>query len=193
MSLAKAVSTSTGLISYDATEKALEARGALEGVIHGHFNAVAGRNEFELVDTLFTVGRPAPGPYAVERYARALFCDDDTPLHFSDGTWSRKAAGHWTKGGEVVVTQRDAHPDDRIDAIRQQIVTAGLMQSDRSRGVQRRPDQPVTWYVVTNEPLPIAVDELMANDELLPTKWQVAVARGLFPKPTSLPIKRYTY
>ena len=181
LEVACAVHKTVGVITYKNTEAALKERRALDGLIHGHYGDIAGKNEFEDVDALFTFGRTEPTPFAVEVLARGLFYDSDTPLTFSeDGSYVEADDAHWTKDGQHVLATRRAHSDPRIDAIRRQVVTANLMQSDRTRGVQRTPDRPVTWYVVTNEPLPVPVDELWTNADLVPSKWQVAAARGRF-------------
>ena len=181
LEVARAVHKSVGVITYLNTKAALEERGALDGLVHGHYGNIAGKDEWRNVDALFTFGRTEPKPFAVEAQARGLFYDSDTPLSFSEtGAYVEADDAHWTKDGQHVLATRRAHSDPRIDAVRRQIVTANLMQSDRTRGVQRAPDRPVTWYVVTNEPLPVPVDELWTNADLVPSKWQVAAARGLF-------------
>ena len=165
-----------GLNTYKATEEALPGE-ALRGVIHDHFGDIAGKDGYREVAIHITVGRPEPAAFDAERDARALWYDSPEPLELT-GAFGEIDDWRWNAEGEAIKTQRRAHLDRRVDAIRRQVTTAALLQSDRTRGVRRTAEAPVRWLILTNEPLPLPVHEFCSITDIWPTRFEVAAIRG---------------
>ena len=147
-----------------------------------HHNAVAGRDEWGPqpggpgVERLVVVGRTLPRPGSVEAIAEALtgcalkvrasrFDRQDAAIHLADGT--------------AISTEADRHPDPVAEAVRWQICEGELIQIiGRARGVSRTSADPVEILVLTDRPLPLAVDEAVTWDALAPTAGDLMLAQG---------------
>ena len=165
-----------GLNTYKGTEEALSPE-ALSGVIHDHFGNISGKDGYRDVALHITAGRPEPKALDAERMARALWYDSPEPLTLT-GSYGDEDDWRWSSEGEAIKCHRRSHLDRRVDAIRRQVTTAALLQSDRTRGIRRTAENPVTWLVLTNEPLPIRVNEFCSIDDIWPTRFEVAASRG---------------
>ena len=58
-----------------------------------HFNGVRGIDRVKNHDVAIVIGRNQPPVEAVENLARAIFCEDETPLNLT-GNWIDKARGY---------------------------------------------------------------------------------------------------
>lgn len=111
----------------------------------GHFNAIAGRDDWGDVDLLVVIGRPMPPPKAVERMAGAI--NGDAPATV-EGWYQRADAFRLQRVSDrlvvPVLAESDFHPDETCERIRQRICVGEIIQAiGRARGVNRGPDNPV--------------------------------------------------
>ena len=129
----------------------------------GHYNAVAGLDQYRDVRLLILVGRTQPGPAAVEALAATL--SGSMPDSVADGeqfSWyPRVRRGIRLRDGSGVAVIGDRHPDDLCEAIRQQINEAELIQAlGRARAVNRDALSPLDIDLLFDVVLPIEVDEV---------------------------------
>lgn len=147
-----------------------------------HHNAVAGRDEWgpqpdrSGVERLVVIGRTLPRPGSVEAIAEALtglalearasrFDRQDAAIHLADDT--------------AISVEADRHPDPLAEAVRWQICEGELIQIiGRARGVNRTSTNPVEILVLTDRPLPLAIDEAVTWDTLAPTPGDLMLAQG---------------
>lgn len=147
-----------------------------------HHNNVAGRDEWgpgpgrDGVRRLFVIGRTLPKPGAVERMAEALTgCAVTDPV----ARYDRQDAAIHLADGTAVSVEADRHPHPIAEAIRWQICEGELIQIlGRPRGVNRTAANPVEILLLTDRPLPIVVDEVVAWDSLVATPVDHMLAEG---------------
>jgi hypothetical protein len=135
-----------------------------------HFNAVAGLNGFKNVGLMISIGRAAPSPLEIEDQIAAITGRD--PQRLPEGDWFMKAKGTIKlRDGSEVKVDCYMHPDPIVEAWRRHKHTSCVIQMiGRARPYNRTADNPLTIYVLSNEPLDIPVDEVLdwEKDELEP-------------------------
>lgn len=166
-----------------AIEEALPSVGPLPGGLElGHHNAVAGRDEWGPGDDrpgisgLVVVGRTSPPPADVERMAECLTGRAVTPL----ASWyPRLAVAREMADGTTTSAEADRHPDPVAEAIRWRICEGELVQIiGRARGVNRTEADPVEILVMTDAPLPLPIDAVLAASDLAPGPIELMLAAG---------------
>lgn len=132
-----------------------------------HFNAVAGRDEWEFPDGetvkggdvrgVIVLGRPMPPPAAVERIAGVLTGRAvETPL---SGWYPVEAVTLRGRDGSARTVEADRHPDPLVDAVRGAICDGELLQAiGRGRGVGRSVASPLDVLIFGNVPLPLPAE-----------------------------------
>ena len=169
------------LITYKGLEAVMLSEGLIvSNMMTNHFGATAGKDGMRNVPLLIIVGRPEAAPFDAERLAKAIWFDSPDPIVITNA-YDEINDCRWLKDGQALRCQRRAHIDPRVDAVRRQITTAELIQANRTRGVQRSKDNPVTIIYITNEPLPFPIDQVIESNDLWPKKIDVAAARGIIP------------
>ena len=153
-------------------EKAFEEMKPLlpPGIVVRHFNAVAGLNGFKDIGLMISMGRAAPSPLEVEDHIAAITGRD--PQRLPKGDWFMKAKGIIKlRDGREVEVDCCIHPDPLVEAWRRHKHTSAVIQMiGRARPYNRTADNPLVVYVLSNEPLDIAVDEVLdwEKDKLEP-------------------------
>ena len=172
--LARATNGRVLVVVQKAVEDYWRQAGPIPGNVElAHHNAVAGRDEWgpqpDRAGVVLTivVGRTLPRPASVEAIAEALtgralevrcsrFDWQDAAIHLSDGT--------------AISTEADRHPDPLAEAVRWQICEGELIQIiGRPRGVNRTSTNPTEILVLTDRPLPLAIDEAVTWEDLSPS------------------------
>ncbi len=161
------------------------------------FGAVAGRDKWGDVRLLVILGRPQPGPAAMEWQAAAItgaavlkieYSKEDDPTK----TWYPKTDTFRFKkqGGEVIrlPAQADCHPDALCERLREETCTGQIVQAiGRARGVNRKAvsdagtyNGPVEVIVLTDAVLPntLPVDEFLSDDDLAISPFDLMLAEG---------------
>lgn len=107
-----------------------------------HYKNVSGIDAYRDVRLSISIGRPAPGPGAMEDIAGALSGSQPykVPPNANGFHWYEKAKfGIRLKDGTGVETVSDLHPDPLVEAVRWQINEGELIQAaGRARGVNRK-------------------------------------------------------
>jgi hypothetical protein len=135
-----------------------------EGISLAHYNAIAGLDQFKDVRLLILVGRPQPGPDAVETIAGMLSGSmPETVTGGSNGfNWySQVRRGIRQKDGSGVAVDGDQHPDPFAESVRQLITEAELVQAlGRARAVNRSLQAPLDVEMLFDTVLSVTVDEV---------------------------------
>ena len=157
------------------TQKEVEGRlmlaGLPKGIALGHFNALAGLDEFKGVRALCLVGRTLPTVVAAETLAGVLTGREvpRTALP-ADGKlrwYGRDWLGLRMAGGDGFGVQGDRHPDPTAEAVRWQVCEGELMQAlGRARAVNRTAESPVAIDILSDVVLPVTVDAVVQWEEL---------------------------
>lgn len=131
-----------------------------------HFGAIRGIDRWKHHDAIVIIGRNEPPIAEVEKLARAVWCTARDPLKCS-GDWVTEVRGYRAAGsgaGSGVDVVR--HPDDRVQAILEQLREAESGQAiDRLRLVHNAQAKDV--YLLSNIPLDVDVDEFVDWDDLM--------------------------
>ncbi len=90
-----------------------------------HFNAVAGMNSFERLESGIVAGRTEPPAHEVELLARALWPNAGLQL---TGSYERQRARLTMANGSERWTEINGHPDNRVARVLSQIRDRGLQQ-----------------------------------------------------------------
>ena len=127
-----------------------------------HYNDIAGLDAYKDVRLLMLIGRPQPGPEAVEAYAATLTgimpecIGDDEAFNWYDSV----RRGIRMKDGSGIAVMGDQHPDEMCEAIRRQICEAELLQAlGRGRAVNRDASSRLDIDLLFDVVLPIEIDE----------------------------------
>ena len=133
-----------------------------------HFNALAGRDGWGDIRTLFVVGRTQPSPAAVEAMAGALTGEAVTPI---EGWYPRTDVDRLQIISGQVMTlagETDRHPHPIAEQCRARIAEGEVMQAiGRGRGVNRQECNPLDVFVLTDVPLTIPVYSFIPDDAIL--------------------------
>jgi Bifunctional DNA primase/polymerase, N-terminal/Primase C terminal 2 (PriCT-2) len=134
------------------------------GISLAHYNAIAGLDQFKDVRLLILVGRPQPGPAAVETIAGML--SGSMPVAVTGGSngfnwYSQVRRGIRQKDGSGVAVDGDQHLDPFVESVRQLITEAELVQAlGRARAVNRSLQAPLDVEMLFDTVLPVTVDEV---------------------------------
>jgi hypothetical protein len=135
-----------------------------DGIALAHYNAIAGLDQYKDVRLLILVGRPQPGPDAVETVAGML--SGSMPETVTDGSngfnwYSQVRRGIRKKDGSGVAVDADQHPDPFAESVRQLITEAELVQAlGRARAVNRSVQAPLDVEMLFDTVLPVTVDQV---------------------------------
>jgi putative DNA primase/helicase len=178
------------VVGQKAAIELLRAEGLPEGVQTAHFGATAGLDRWRAVRLIIVIGRTAPSPQDIEDLAEAL---GRRPVECVAGWYDRAPGALNMRGagagpavysagarGQDGTPGTDRHPDRLADAWRWQKCEGELMQTlGRGRGVNRTAEDPLQIDLLTNVPLPIAVDEAATFESFEPTPAALMAARGV--------------
>lgn len=135
-----------------------------QGISLAHYNAIAGLDQFKDVRLLILVGRPQPGPDAVETIAGMLSGSmPATVAGDSNGfSWYQQVRrGIRLKDDSGVAVDADQHPDPFAESVRQLITEAELVQAlGRARAVNRSVQAPLDVEMLFDTVLSVTVDEV---------------------------------
>jgi hypothetical protein len=131
-----------------------------------NFEAIRGRDEARETPNLVIVSRPLPGPVEVEQMAETIFGRRLEKI--PDGGWyPLHAVGRLMTDGTGRRALAYRHPDPLVEAVRFAVCEGELLQAvGRGRGVRRTAETPLRVLIVTNVPIPVAVDQLTAWGDL---------------------------
>ncbi len=129
-----------------------------------HFGAIRGIDRWKNHDAIVVIGRNEPPIAEVEKLARALWLSHHEPLRCG-ADWVTEVRGYRTAGTRLGVDVV-RHPDDRVQAVLEQIREAESVQAiDRLRLVHNV--QAKNVYLLSNIPLDVDVHELVDWDDLM--------------------------
>jgi hypothetical protein len=135
-----------------------------EGISLAHYNAIAGLDQYKDVRLLILVGRPQPGPDAVETIAGML--SGSMPTTATGGSngfnwYDQVCRGIRLQDGSGVAVDGDQHPDPFAESVRQLITEAELVQAlGRARAVNRSVQAPLAIELLFDTVLPVTVDQV---------------------------------
>jgi putative DNA primase/helicase len=169
------------VIGQKAAVDALRALGLPANAEAVHFNALSGLDRWREVAGMMVLGRTLPAPLTVERLAAAL--TNRPPLTSrGDVAWwygrvERRIA---LADGGVHATTGEEHADPTAEALRWAICEGELVQAvGRGRGVNRTPETPLEIDLLTDVVLPVAVHEVLAWEEVQPSRHDIMAAAGV--------------
>jgi putative DNA primase/helicase len=146
-----------------------------------HFNALSGLDRWREIAGMMVLGRTLPAPLTVEALAAAL--TNRPPLTSrGDVAWwygrvERRIA--LAEGG-VHATTGEEHADPTAEAVRWSICEGELVQAvGRGRGVNRTAETPLEIDLLTDVVLPVAVHEVLAWDEVRPSRHDIMATAGV--------------
>lgn len=139
------------IVCNQALEEDLRAQGPLPPDVElGHFNGLRGVDRYRDVRGIVGVGRPQPGVADAERLAGIL---SGRAVEAIGGRFPTRATTLQGRDGSAATVEAPEHPDPLVEAVRRQVCQAELLQIiGRGRGVSRSEDDPVTVYLLGNEP-----------------------------------------
>jgi hypothetical protein len=135
-----------------------------EGISLAHYNAIAGLDQYKDVRLLILVGRPQPGPDAVETIAGML--SGSMPVTVTGGSngfnwYDQVRRGIRLQDGSGVAVDGDQHPDPFAESVRQLITEAELVQAlGRARAVNRSVRSPLDVELLFNTVLSVTADQV---------------------------------
>ncbi len=169
------------VIAQKAAIDALGTHGLPRNVAVAHFNALSGMDGWRDVAGLMVIGRTLPAPVTVESIAAAVtnrvpatsrgevewwYASTERQINLADG-------GVHPVSGEV-------HDDPTAEAARWSICEGELIQAlGRGRGVNRTTDNPLEIDLLTDVVLPVTVDEVLAWDDVRPSRHDMMAAAGV--------------
>jgi hypothetical protein len=157
------------------TYEAIEGRFALPGFRTGHFNAIAGLDEFRDVAAGFIIGRPFPDASELRTLALAL---TGRPIPPEASRLETRGALMADGSGASVSVRAYADPD--LEALRSAITENEIVQAiGRVRGVNREADNPVDVFVLADVALPLPLASLRSWNATRPDDLDRMIARGV--------------
>ena len=169
------------VIGQKAAIDALQALGLPANAEAVHFNALSGMDRWREVAGLMVLGRTLPAPTTVEGLAGAL--TNRRPLvSRGDVAWwyEREERRIALADGGVHAVAGEVHADPTAEAIRWSICEGELIQAlGRGRGVNRTAETPLEIDLLTDVVLPVAVHEVLAWDEVRPSRHDIMAAAGV--------------
>ena len=148
-----------------------------------NFGAIRGLDEAREVPRLIIVSRPLPSPGDAEMMAETIFGRRVDRLP-SEDPYPKTPVGRLMADGTGRRALALRHPDPLVEAVRFAICEGELLQAvGRGRGVRRMAESPLEVLILTNVPIPIPVDEVIAwrglSDNAGPL--DLLAAKGLVP------------
>ncbi|GJD98104.1 bifunctional DNA primase/polymerase [Methylobacterium isbiliense] len=148
-----------------------------------HFGALAGLDRWRTAAGMIVIGRPAPTPGSMEAAAGVITGEPALAIFADDGRkgwYPRSTAGIRLATGSAVAVEHDQHPDALVDALRWQVCEANLLQAiGRLRPLRRDAASPFFLDIISDVPLPLAVDAVETWDEARPPAWMVMADGGM--------------
>ncbi|WP_197492317.1 DEAD/DEAH box helicase family protein [Phaeobacter gallaeciensis] len=174
----------------DLADKLRESDDIASDVKINHFAALRGSNDAEDCSAIFIAGRNMPPPFEVDLKARALFWDDEEPLQHDAAArpsgLSEPSERLPVQLRGYVQSSRNPMPqsgvmvpsfsDHRIEAIHAQIRDAETMQAIGRLRLVHSPYRKRV-FLLSNLPVEVEVDELVAFDELMPDRLEMEMMR----------------
>ncbi|MDR6306447.1 hypothetical protein GGQ85_004179 [Nitrobacter vulgaris] len=165
------------VITYKTLVEEWEQAGGLPNNVRlAYFGNLSGLNDFENVAGLIVIGRLLPPVLEMEALA-AVF--SGTPVPESDRTWIERKdgtkrlgyamvdGGILTASGAVVATKMFRHKNPTVEALRQLVTEAELIQAiGRARAHRRTRGATCRIDIVCDIPLPIVVDTVVPWDSV---------------------------
>jgi hypothetical protein len=153
------------------------------GWVIWNFGAIRGLDEAREVPRLIIVSRPLPSPGDAEIMAETIFGRRVDRLP-SEDPYPKTPVGRLMADGTGRRALALRHPDPLVEAVRFAICEGELLQAvGRGRGVRRTVESPLEVLILTNVPIPIPVDEVIAwrglSDNAGPL--DLLAAKGLVP------------
>ena len=130
-------------------------------VFLGHYGDLKGTNDFEKVDALILVSRPAVQPKIAEEAAAIISGKNIVTLGDTQEWYPRKqAAIRYRRAPEYGWdVYHECHPDKIAEAVRGSVTEDSVEQAlGRGRYVRRTCERPITEYLLTNVPTKRLVD-----------------------------------
>ena len=141
------------VITYEAIEDRFT---TVPGIRTGHFNAIAGLDQFRDVRSAFVIGRPLADARVMRDDALAL---TGRPIPHESGRMETRGALMVDGTGQAINVRCYADPD--MEAMRAAITDAEVIQAvGRVRGVRRTAIDPVMMFVMADVVLPLPVTAL---------------------------------
>jgi hypothetical protein len=135
------------------------------GVTIGHFGAIRSRNDYEHCAAGIIAGREQTWATVPEGFARALHADSPEPLNLT-GEYTKQVRHIRMRDGSTVPVETDVHPDPRVQRIVALFRERESEQAaDRLRLIYNA--EVKTLYILSNLPLDITVDRVVAWPDLL--------------------------
>lgn len=171
------------VVAQKAVEQRLVDLGLPPNVVLGHFNGLSGRNDMEKVAGMIVIGQAVPPILAMEADAGAL---TGVPVA-TDGTepgkfrWYPRVPGAIRlRDGSTHQIEHYRHPDRVVEALRWQVCEGQLIQAiGRLRPLRRKVDEPFFLDIISDVPLPIAVDRVEEWDRSRLGSWADMAAEGV--------------
>ncbi|MEV8466650.1 bifunctional DNA primase/polymerase [Fluviibacterium sp. DFM31] len=159
------------VVTHKACESAFR---SIPGVETGHFNALAGIDQFGDVAVIIVVGRPLPSSEALVPFCAAY--DGSVPK----GGYQKQMAGIHMRDGSTRTVRVIRHEDPKAERVRAAICDDELVQViGRGRGVNRTAANPLDVHLLADVALPLVHDRLAAWDLERPDVVQRMLLAGL--------------
>jgi putative DNA primase/helicase len=169
------------VIAQQAVIVALRQHGLPRNVDVAHFNALSGMDGWRDVAGLMVLGRTLPAPATVESIAAAVTNRVPATSRGEVAWWYASAERQINLAdGGVHRVSGEGHADATAEAARWSICEGELIQAlGRGRGVNRTVDNPLEIDLLTDVVLPVTVDEVLAWDDVRPSRRDAMAATGV--------------
>ena len=157
------------------TYKAIEADFAgIDGVQTGHFNAIAGLDQFRDARLLIVVGRPLPSNDALMPLTGSFFQQSVDGIYCP--AWRAVRLVNGGTANVRVIT----HEDPKAELLRAAICDDEVTQAiGRGRGVNRTADNPLEVHVLADVALPLVHDRVVPWEAVVPDIFQQMLLAGI--------------
>lgn len=148
-----------------------------------HFNALRGLDVYKDYPCAVIIGRPLPSIGAVEVLTEALHYDDPEVAKLTSAFKTSLTGGRHTIHSVAadVSVPCEVHPDERVEALRQQLVDAEVKQAlMRLRLYDRTPDRPAELHVFGQADTGLVVHELRDWVDAQRTNAEIIAAGGIW-------------
>jgi hypothetical protein len=146
-----------------------------------HFNSLRGVDRYGGVAYLLSVGRTRPPQWAIAAIAGAITGEAVDHVETGDPQkdFPTEKRGIAIKGGDVYLVDTEFHPDPMAEQVLCMKRDDELIQTiGRGRAVNRTELNPLHVDLVCDFPLPIEVDEVVADwNDAMPNKAEIALAK----------------
>ncbi len=160
-----------GVVTYLSIEDGFKR----DGIMTGHFNAIAGLDTFKKVNAFAQVGRVMLKPLDVRNLA---LCLTGRPIPVEAGHIETRGA--LMANGEGAAVQVRVYADPDLEAIRAAITDEGSVQVvGRCRAVNRTQETRVKVFIFADGVLPIAISRIVQWADIKPNVVERMAGRGL--------------